>query len=162
MKNKKTVLIGIGIIALALAIVLSVILVPRALYKAQMKTVLERACEVDSQYVCLSDPRYDSGSVFVGNGKEIVLQGEALTQTVEELGALAQSFSYVKSEKGIFGMDLTLRVKCADGETVRVYFTDTQFYFCSGDAARRFVAKDTAAYQTFLTMLRTVLAESVQ
>jgi hypothetical protein len=157
MQNKKTVLIGIGIIALAIAIVLAVIFVPRALYKSQMKTVLERACELDAQYVCLSDPRYDSGSVFVGNGKEIVLQGDALAQTLEALGALSQSFSYAKSEKGIFGMDLTLRVKCADGETVHVYFTDTQFYFCSGDAAHRFAAKDAAAYSAFLTMLRATL-----
>ena len=55
------------------------------------------------------------------------------------------------------GLDKRLLAKTAQGETVQIYFTDTNFYFIEGELTYYFTPKDTHAYAELLAMLQGAL-----
>lgn len=154
MIGKKTVWIGCLIIALAAAIVVVAILMPRLLKKDDMRDLLQAAISTDAQYVYLNDPQYVHEDVLSERGKEVKLTGEMLTSVRSQLGAMSDHFSFRESKEGIAGFDLHLLVKTADGKTVKIYFTDECFYWCEYDTYHYFAPKDEAAYVALLQQLR--------
>ena len=157
MVGKKTVWIGCLIIALAAVIVVMAVLMPRLLKKDDMRDLLQVAIRTDAQYVYLNDPQFVHEDVLSEKGKEVKLTGETLSAVRSQLDTLSDHFSFRESKEGIAGFDLHLLVKTADGKTVKIYFTDTCFYWCEYSTYHYFAPKDEEAYAALLQQLRTCI-----
>lgn len=147
MKKHWHIIVGFGIVLLAVAIVLGVIFLPRLAVKSDMKALLELAAAPGAQYVMLIDPLYEHPGILAGQGRELALTGELLEQTQKALEALGDGFSYKeKNVAGAGAFGLHLLVKTAGGEIVKIYFAKDAFYAELKESTYYFVASDMQAY----------------
>ena len=161
-RTKGTVtLVGVAIILLAAVIILLSVFVPRLQQKKQMKELLRAATSPDIAVMALNDPLFDHGDLLGNKGKEVELTGEARGQMQAALGALLDAgFRAKGAEKSPFGTsDLSLYVRGASGDTVRLYFTAEEFYYQQGSAIARFAPKDAEAYGELYTLLQALIQE---
>ena len=154
MKKHWEIWVGFCIILIAVLIVLSVIFLPRMAAKSDMKELLELAAAPGAQYVMLIDPSYQHPGILTGQGREIALTGDTLSQVQSALAALAKDFSCGKKEPagtGAFGMHLL--VKTAEGEIVKIYFAKDAFYAELKGNAYYFTVDDAQHYATCYDVL---------
>ena len=147
MKKYWHIWVGIAILVLAVLIVLGVILLPRMAAKSDMKELLALASSPDAQYVMLVDPAYVHPGILAGQGRDIRLEGELLEQTRSALSSIADDFSYAKKESvgsGAFATHLVVRG--AQGEIVKIYLAENEFYAELKGSVYYFSPKDMQAY----------------
>ena len=154
MHNKKVVIIGSAIVALAVVIVLLAVLMPRVLEKDDMRDLLREAVAPGAQYVYVTDPQYQNDDPIAPKGREAKLTGEALAAVQGALVDLSEHFSFEKSDQALAGMDLHLTVRTQDGKTLKIYFAKTHFYWCEYSTYHYFTPCDEVAYAALLQQLR--------
>ena len=158
MKKRKTTLVGIALVALAVLIILASVFLPRLGAKRDMKERLEAAASPTVQYVAVLDPHHQNQGLLAGNGKEVLLQGEALQNVQRLLLQLSAQMRFSKTTKEMAaGIDLRITVKGADGSTTLLYFEKDRFYFIEGERVHYFTPKDTQAYEALLQALYAAL-----
>ena len=159
-KGKLHIIVGVGLILLAVLIVLGVIFLPRMAAKSDMRELLEKAA-VRSEYVMVVDPTFVHEGIMAGEGREARLEGEALAAVQGALAVLAEDFSYEKKE-GTFsgGLGMHLLVKGTEGEILQIYFTKEHFYATLKGARYYFTADDAEAYKTLYENLLSALPTS--
>ena len=154
MKKYWHIWVGFAILLLTVSIVLGAIFLPRMAARSDMKELLEIVAAPDAQYVMLIDPTYVHPGLLAGQGREVRLEGELLEQTREALSALSKGFSYEDKEDALsraFGMHLL--VKTAEGEILKIYFGESDFYAVLKGSAYHFSAKDAQGYAALYAML---------
>ena len=154
MKKYWHIWVGFAILLLTVLILLGFIFLPRMAARSDMRELLVLAAAPDTQYVMLVDPTYVHPGILAGQGREVRLEGELLEQTRAALSRLSEDFSYKAKEDALsraFGMHLL--VKTAEGEIVKVYFSEGDFYAVLKGSAYHFTAKDAQEYAAFYAML---------
>ncbi len=158
MSNKKAVAVGCALIALAVLAVLCCVLVPIWSARGDMRDMLRAAYRTDPQYMLVSDPLFEIDDLSGNDGKEVRLDDDAIAQVQSLLETIATGYSYGEQLRMPLGAwDLSLSVKTAEGDTVRLYFTDAYFYYTEGERATRFTADDSAAYAALHALLQEAL-----
>ena len=160
MKKHWHIFIGVAVVVLAVLIVLGVVFLPRLSATSDMEELLLSAAAEDAQYVMLVDPTFVHEGVLAGRGREVRLEGEVLAQVRRTLSALASDISYERKESAegsAFCMHLL--VKSAEGEVVKVYFTENDLYAVLKGSTYRFSVGDVQAYAEFYATLCSAFAE---
>jgi len=153
MTNKKTYLIGGGIIALAVLIVLLCTLVPVAVRKNKLQKMLD-ATELSVQ-LSVRDPLWEMGDILGNTGKEILLSGESLHEIKAMLKQLAEGYRTAGVQNMPGGtMAMNLKAVTDTNETVILYFEETRFYYMDQETAILFEAKDEGAYGALYQKLK--------
>lgn len=161
MKGKLHIIVGVGLILLAVLIVLAVIFLPRMAAKSDMRKLLEKTAAPNAAYVMVVDPTFVHEGIMAGEGREARLEGETLSFVRNTLLTLAEDFSYEKKE-GAFsgGLGLHLLVKDAEGEILQIYFAQEHFYATLKGARYYFTADDEGAYKALYESLQSALETS--
>lgn len=148
---KKTVIMGSGIILLAVLIIVISIFAPRWSRKSEMRERIELLLSPDPLAVVLSEPKYNTDDPLY-DGREAVLDKASADELLGKLAAmLDKGYRYKESEKIPGGAwDLSLLVRTAEGKSVQIFFTDTYFYYTADMAAHRFSPDDMSSYADFL------------
>ena len=153
MKNKKTYLIGGGIIALAVLIVLLSTLLPVAIQKNKMEKMLVAASS--AVQLSVRDPLFETGDILGNRGKEVLVSGERLTELQTSLKGLSEVGLRAKGVQKMPGGAMVMNVKALTetGEIVILYFEEEHFYYMDDGSAISFEAKDGATYQAIYQLL---------
>lgn len=160
MKKHWHIFVGIAVVVLAVLIVLGVVFLPRLSATSDMEELLLSAAAEDAQYVMLVDPTFVHEGILAGEGREVRLTGEDLAQVRRVLSALASDISYESKESAEgSAFCLHLLVKSADGEIVKVYFTENGLYAVLKGSTYRFSVGDVQAYAEFYNALQAMLAK---
>lgn len=155
MKKYWHIWVGVGAILLSVLTVLGVILLPRMAAKSDMKELLLLAAAPDAEYVRLVDPAFEHEGLLAGAGREVALTGALLADTRAALGGIAEDFSYEGKEDAYAGaLGLHLLIKSAEGEIVKIYFSQNEFYAVLKGSAYHFSADDAQGYADFYAKLQ--------
>ena len=159
MKNKKTYLIGGGIIALAVLIVLLAILLPAAIHKNNMEKLLGAASS--AVQLSVRDPLFEMGDVLGNRGKEVLVSGERLRELQTSLKGLSEVGLRAQGVQKMSGGAMVMNVKALTetGEIVILYFEEERFYYMDDGSAILFEAKDGAVYQAIYQLLTDCLKD---
>ena len=157
MKNKKIYLIGGGIIALAVLIVLLCTLMPIVSHKNKMDKML--AAAVSSVQMSVRDPLFETGEVLGNKGKEILLSENSLLEIKRELNQLSEDGYRSEGVQKMPGgtMAMNLKARSDTNKTVILYFEETRFYYVDKENAILFEAKDEVAYRALYQKLKDCL-----
>ena len=157
MKNKKTVLIGTGILLVAVVIILLATLLPAATRKRDVDQIL--GAVPTASRISLGDPDFDTGDVLGNKGKEILLEGESLASVQAQIAALVEGgYRYDGDEKALAGgLDLNLKVRTAEGEIFYLWFSESRFYYTENGRCIYFEPKDGSAYVALYAALNALL-----
>ena len=160
MKKYWHIWVGFAILLLTALIVLGFVFLPRLAAKSDMRELLVLAAAPDAQYVMLIDPTYVHPGLLAGQGREVRLEGELLEQTRAALSRLSEDFSYKAKEDALsraFGMHLL--IKTAEGEILKVYFSESDFYAVLKGNAYHFSADNAQDYAAIYAMMNNALAQ---
>jgi hypothetical protein len=159
MKNKKTYLIGGGIIALAVLIVLLAVLLPTAIHKNKMEKLLGAASS--SVQLSVRDPLFETGDILGNRGKEVLVSGERLTELQTSLKGLSEAGFRAQGVQKMPGGAMVMNVKALTetGEIVILYFEEERFYYMDDGSAISFEAKDRTTYQAIYQLLTDCLKD---
>ncbi len=158
MGNKKTVIIGILVLTLAVTLVLLCVCLPMLTARKEMRRALHALCDRSAQYLLLRDPLRKTDDYLGNDGKEIVLNDGQAAELRAQLSELSEQYSYQARHKLALGAwELHVLAKQADGTVACVYFTPDSFYCTKGDAALVFTPDDTAAYAALYTKLQAMM-----
>lgn len=157
MKNKKIYLIGGGIIALAVLIVLLATLMPVVVHKNKMEKMLNAVAT--SVQLSVRDPLFEAGDVLGNRGKGVLLSGESLLEVETILKQLSASGYRTAGTKKMPGgtMAMNLKALTDTNETVILYFEEARFYYMDKEIAIFFEAKDESVYQVLYQELKSCL-----
>jgi hypothetical protein len=157
MKNKKIYLIGGGIVALAVLIVLLAVLMPNAIHKVKMEEMLDGA--MSSVQLSVRDPLFETGDVLGNRGKELLLSDEDLLLVKTELKQISEGGYRGAGVRKMPGgtMAMSLKARTDTNETLILYFEETRFYYVEKENAMLFEAKDEPVYQAFYRKLQDCL-----
>jgi hypothetical protein len=153
MTNKKIYLIGGGIIALAVLIILLCTLMPVAVYKNKMGKMLDNGTSFAQ--ISVGDPLFETGELLGNKGKELLLSDEDRLEVETMLKQLSENGYRSKGVQRMPGgtMAMSLRMRTDTNEIVILYFEETRFYYMDEENAVLFEAKDTDAYRTLYQKL---------
>ena len=158
MSNKKAIIIGISVLALAACVVLLCVLAPMLGARKELKKAVSALCNEEAQYLLVGDPLYKTDDYLGNNGKEVLLDDTQAGAVRAHISAFFENCSYKEQQKLSLGAwDLYVLAKNADGTVTRVYFTDGQFYCTKGDAAMVFTPDNAEAYAAFYATLKAML-----
>lgn len=159
MKNKKVYLIGGSIVVLAVVIILLCVFVPIWSHRAEMKRLLPAL--QGSARMTVGDPLYENGDFLGNTGKEVLLEGERLTEIEGLLQAICDGGYRTDGTRKMSAgsSDLTLKVRSAEGEILILWFNDEHFYYIDGSVAVLFEAKDEAAFASLVEKMRAAVNE---
>ena len=158
MSNKKAIVIGISVLALAVCVVLLCVLAPMLGARKELKKAVSALCNEEAQYLLVGDPLYKTDDYLGNNGKEVLLDDTQAGAVRAHISAFSENCSYKEQQKLMLGAwDLYVLAKHADGTVTRVYFTSEQFYCTKGDAAMVFTPDDAEAYAAFYAVLKAIL-----
>ena len=155
MKKHWHIWVGTGAIMLAVLTVLGVIFLPRLAAKSDMREILALAAAPDTQYVRLVDPNFKHEGILAGEGREAALTGEVLESVRAALSALAEDFSYKEKGSALAGaFGLHLLIKTAEGEILKLYLNETDFYAELKGRVYLFTPDDAQSYAALYTTLQ--------
>ena len=154
MRNKKIYLVGTGVIVLAVLIVLLCVILPMTVHKNKMGSLLEAMAS--SKRISVGDPLFETGDILGNKGKEILLEGESLSEITAMLKELLRQGYRTNSTQKMSGGTLNMSVKARTdtNEVIILYFEETRFYYMDKETAVLFEAKDEAAYQVLFQKLK--------
>lgn len=160
-KEKKTAIIGGSLILLALIFILSIIFVPKIVYKRQMRQLFAAMTADTVTHMAVGDPLYPTLDLLGNKGKSVTLTAEQMREVQAFLSSLDESGYRVSSEerskKG--QMDLNLRVRNEMGENLNLYFLENAFYFTKEDQIISFKPKSEETYHALYDALYSYLAQ---
>ena len=161
MKKHWHIWVGTGAILLAVLTVLGVIFLPRLAAKSDMKELLLLAAAPEAQYVRLVDPAFKHEGILAGEGRELELTGELLDSTRAALSALAEDFSYKGKGSALAGaFGLHLLIKTAEGEILKLYLNETDFYAELKGGICLFTPDDTQSYAALYSTLQAAFSSN--
>lgn len=157
--NRRIVVIGCLLIALAVMLVLSLIFVPRIAQKSTMKKLLGESAAPDAKRVLLGDAVLENESPLGAGGAEVVLGDSELTAVRNGLNAILENGFGVVGESRELRWDIFLRTTAKTGSAVQIYFAKEHFYYYKDGTAFLFAAKDAALYSDFYAELEAIITK---
>lgn len=160
--NKKIVIVGCCILAVAVLIVLGIVFIPDLVQESNMEDHLIALAAEDAQSVVLIDPLPVGGNLLTDSAVQLELTGEALALVRSGLAELAEQGFDAAGEITQKNLnDLVLRVRTADGRVLQLYLSVGKFYYYADSltVAISFTPKDTAAYSAFYQSLEALVAK---
>ncbi|MBQ7322919.1 MAG: hypothetical protein IJW99_12530 [Clostridia bacterium] len=158
--NRAVTLIGVGIIAAAVAVIVSSMLAPRAMAKKSYRSAVALLSESGAgnvEYVSLLDPLGNGGPLSPADPEVRWTEAAEIAALCERFAALAQGARYGGDEDAVGGTwDPRLRFAASEGN-IDFYLREQDICITRGNVRWVFSPRDAAAYTAWREELLALL-----